>query len=85
MDYAVARLIAAKGRGANHPLTLAVRSAADARDPDHAVELWTQSENHLSVILNRGIWAEPRWRWQALGAVYFKGYGCAWFGNVADT
>jgi tRNA threonylcarbamoyl adenosine modification protein (Sua5/YciO/YrdC/YwlC family) len=31
-EKAVGHLIAAKGRGANHPLTLAVRSAAEARD-----------------------------------------------------
>jgi hypothetical protein len=59
--------------------------AADARDWEHAFELWKQSEAHHGVILNRGVWADPQWRWQALGAVFYKGYACAWFGNAADT
>ena len=59
--------------------------AVDARDCEHAFQLWVQSENHHNVILNRGVWSNPRWRWRALGAVFHKGYACAWFGNAADT
>jgi hypothetical protein len=60
-------------------------SAAEARDCEHALELWTQSQAHHQVILNQGVWADPRWRWRALGAVFHKGYACAWFGNAPDA
>jgi hypothetical protein len=40
---------------------------------------------HHSVILHRGVWADPPWRWRALGAVFHQRYACAWFGNAADT
>jgi hypothetical protein len=60
-------------------------SAGDARDCEQAFELWTRSENHHQVILSRGVWSDPRWRWRALGAVFYKRYACAWFGNLADS
>ena len=59
--------------------------ASEARDLGHAFELWTQSAAHHQVILNQGVWAEARWRWRALGAVFYKGYACAWFGSAADA
>ena len=59
--------------------------AAEARDCEHAFELWLQSENHHNVILNQGVWSDSRWQWRALGAVFHGGYACAWFGAVADA
>jgi len=59
--------------------------ATGARDMEQALEVWRASPNHHPVILSRGVWAEPRWRWQALGAVFFQGFACAWFGNTADA
>jgi hypothetical protein len=59
--------------------------AARAADLAAAFQLWTKSQLHHEVILNRGVWADPRWQWKALGAVFYKGFACAWFGNQADS
>jgi hypothetical protein len=52
---------------------------------DHALAEWLASESHADVMLNRKLWADKRWRWQALGAVFHKGYACAWFGDKPDS
>ncbi|MCA9267241.1 MAG: hypothetical protein KDA41_02160 [Planctomycetales bacterium] len=57
-------------------------AASGVRDADHALKVWQGSRPHLDVIANRGIWEELRW--QALGAVYYKGFACAWFGEDKD-
>ena len=56
-------------------------AAAKVRDMKEALKLWKSSRTHYDVILNRGTWADPRWQWKALGAVFYKGYACAWFGD----
>jgi hypothetical protein len=58
--------------------------AAQAKDLADAFGLWTQSRLHHDVILNRGVWADARWQWKALGAVFYRGFACAWFGNLPD-
>jgi hypothetical protein len=59
--------------------------AVKTKDEADALRLWTKSQSHHDVILNRGVWADRRWTWRALGAVFFNGYACAWFGNVRDA
>jgi hypothetical protein len=59
--------------------------AAQAKDLQQAFQAWINSRLHHDVILNRGVWAEPRWQWQAVGAVYYQGYACGWFGNRRDA
>lgn len=56
-----------------------------ARTIEHAFEVWTKSALHHNVIVNEGIWAQPRWQWKAIGAVYYKGFACGWFGAKADA
>jgi uncharacterized protein YkwD len=58
--------------------------AANVRDVRHALEVWQVSPSHNNVMLNRGIWSDPRWQWQAMGAVFHKGFACAWFGDQRD-
>jgi hypothetical protein len=59
-------------------------AAANVDDPEHALRAWWASPSHLDVILSRGVWSKPRWRWRALGAVFQEGYACAWFGAEED-
>jgi hypothetical protein len=59
-------------------------AAANVDGPSHALREWWGSPTHLDVILSRGVWSKPRWRWRALGAVFQDGYACAWFGADAD-
>lgn len=56
-----------------------------AKDMPMAMTTWAKSTAHYSVILNRGIWADRRWQWQAVGAAMYQGFACAWFGNLADA
>lgn len=58
-------------------------AAANVDSPAHALEAWRGSAAHRDVMLNRGVWSKPRWRWRAVGAVFYRGYACAWFGAVA--
>ncbi|MFT5524171.1 MAG: hypothetical protein ACI9G1_001626 [Pirellulaceae bacterium] len=58
--------------------------AAKVRDAEEALKVWTTSKNHYDVIVNRGTWADKRWNWKAIGAVFYKGYACAWFGDRVD-
>jgi uncharacterized protein YkwD len=60
-------------------------AAAGVDNAAHALRVWWASPNHLDVILGRGIWNKPRWRWRALGAVFQQGYACAWFGADEDV
>ncbi len=60
-------------------------SAAGVRDAAHALQVWRESESHHNVIANRHVWNDPRWQWHALGAVFYKGYACAWFGDKEDV
>ena len=59
--------------------------AARVKDLTQAFEAWTDSRLHHDVILNRGVWSDARWKWQAVGAVFHKGYACGWFGNQQDS
>jgi hypothetical protein len=56
-----------------------------ARDVAHALVTLQASKLHDDVLMNRGLWADERWSWKALGAVYYKGFACAWFGDHADA
>lgn len=56
----------------------------DARDAAHALATLQASKLHDDVLRNRGAWADKRWNWQALGAVFYKGFACAWFGDKPD-
>ena len=57
-------------------------AASGIRSLAHALQVWQGSAPHNDVILNRNIWRDHRW--QALGAVYHRGYACAWFGEEKD-
>jgi hypothetical protein len=59
-------------------------AAAKVDNPAHALREWWASSKHLDVILSRGVWSKPRWRWRAVGAVFQQGYACAWFGAEED-
>ena len=59
--------------------------AADVRDAKHALTEWKASKSHNDVIVNRAVWAEPRWQWKSVGAVFYKGFACAWFGDQSDV
>jgi uncharacterized protein YkwD len=58
-------------------------AVAGARDFKHALHLWAASPPHRDVMLNRGGW--ERMNWRALGAVFYRGYACAWFGEESDA
>jgi hypothetical protein len=60
-------------------------AAAKVRDPHYALEAWQRSPSHLNVILNRDLWDDERWQWQAIGAAFYQGYACAWFGDRPDA
>ena len=57
----------------------------DARDTAHALATLQASKLHDNVLRNRGDWADKRWSWQALGAVFYQGFACAWFGDKPDA
>lgn len=59
--------------------------AMQVRSLDQTLSEWLASQTHADVMLNRNLWADKRWRWQALGAVFHKGYACAWFGDQPDS
>lgn len=59
--------------------------AMQVRDLDQALSEWLASQTHADVLLNRNLWADKRWRWKALGAVFHRGYACAWFGDQPDA
>lgn len=48
----------------------------------HALDVWKASQSHHDVILNRGVWTKLTWR--ALGAAWYRGFACAWFGDAVD-
>lgn len=60
-------------------------AASNVDSSAHALQAWRGSRAHLEVILSRGVWNKPRWRWKALGAVFYKGYASAWFGADEDV
>lgn len=59
-------------------------AAARVRDARYALEAWQKSPQHSNVMLNRDTWADDRWQWKAIGAAFFQGFACAWFGDLAD-
>ena len=56
----------------------------DARDAAHALATLQASKLHDDVLRNDGVWADKRWNWRALGAVFHQGFACAWFGDKPD-
>jgi hypothetical protein len=55
---------------------------SDSITTSEALELWKNSEAHLNVILNRGIWKDLKWN--AIGGAINKGYAVVWFGVEVD-
>jgi hypothetical protein len=55
---------------------------SDTLTANQALELWKNSEEHLNVILNRGIWKDIKWN--AIGGAINKGYAVVWFGEEVD-
>lgn len=47
-----------------------------------ALELWQESSPHHNVILNRGIWADQKFK--AMGAAVSNYYAVVWFGTETD-
>jgi hypothetical protein len=55
---------------------------SDILTANQALELWKNSEEHLNLILNRGIWKDLKWN--AIGGAINKGYAVVWFGEEVD-
>ena len=60
-------------------------AASNIDGAEHALEAWQGSPAHRDVILSRGVWSNLRWRWKAMGAVFHRGFACAWFGPAEDS
>jgi len=48
-----------------------------------ALSAWKKSASHNNVIINKGIWANSKWK--ALGVGIYKNYAAIWFGEKDDT
>jgi len=55
---------------------------SDTMTVDVALELWKNSEAHLDLILNNGIWKDVEWR--AIGSAINGKYAVVWFGEETD-
>jgi hypothetical protein len=55
---------------------------SDSMTANSALELWKESDAHLDLILNRGLWKDVKWK--AIGGAIDKGYAVLWFGEEAD-
>jgi hypothetical protein len=55
---------------------------SDTITANEALELWKNSEAHLDLILNRGVWKDIKWK--AIGGAINGGYAVIWFGEVTD-
>lgn len=51
--------------------------------PGQALASWKDSDDHLNILLNRGIWSKTKW--QAVGGAVFGHYAVVWFGKVAES
>jgi uncharacterized protein YkwD len=71
------RLTSYQGNG----YEIAAGSQDGTMEPEAALELWKNSPDHNSVILNQGIWTQP---WNAMGVGIYKGYAAVWFGHEPD-
>jgi len=47
-----------------------------------ALDSWSKSKGHNSVILNLGVWKNINW--SSIGIGIFEGYACVWFGKEED-
>jgi hypothetical protein len=56
---------------------------SDTMTANAAIELWKNSEAHLDLILNCGIWKDVKWK--AIGGAFKGGYAVVWFGEVTDS
>lgn len=65
--------------------------ACGSSDPDFsdyeitaedAIKCWKGSLGHKNVIINKGTWAE--YKWKAIGIGIYKGYATVWFGKMED-
>lgn len=57
-------------------------SAFGAESPEHALQLWLNSNRHRPVIENSGPWAD--YPWQAIGVGIEGGIAHVWFGVQSD-
>lgn len=55
---------------------------AGSPTPEGALNSWKNSTGHNEVILNRGQWANNKWK--ALGAGSYRNYWVLWFGEESD-
>lgn len=55
---------------------------SDTMTVDVALELWKNSEAHLDLILNKGIWKDVEWK--AIGGAINGKYAVVWFGEETD-
>ena len=56
---------------------------SDTMTASIALNLWISSEEHLDVILNKGIWKDLKWK--AIGGAINGKYAVAWFGEETDV
>jgi hypothetical protein len=54
----------------------------DACNAVCALNGWKSSPGHNSVIMNKGMWKNLKWK--AIGVGIYKGFACVWFGNLED-
>jgi len=55
----------------------------DEMTNDAALQCWKSSSSHLDIMLNRGTWADNKWR--AIGAGISHHYAVVWFAEESDT
>jgi hypothetical protein len=55
---------------------------SDTMTVEAALELWKNSEAHLDLIINRGIWKDVEWK--AIGGAINGKYAVVWFGEATD-
>jgi hypothetical protein len=55
---------------------------SDSMTANAALELWKESDAHLDLILNRGMWKDVKWK--AIGGAIDEGYAVLWFGEETD-
>jgi len=57
-------------------------SASGLANMRHALSAWRGSPPHNALILGQDVWRRMHWR--SVGAVFYRGYACAWFGEEVD-
>ena len=49
---------------------------------DYALDSWKKSVHHNSVIINKDVWKDTKWK--AIGIGIYNGFATVWFGKSTD-